>query len=424
MPPDEQKPRPASPTGKLTVAPDPLPWDPAVRLVLRWEVDPLQAVKVTVAEDDGHEKLVYQGAGGSVELEWIRPHASYQFRLYGAGDDLPLLHETTVRRGAIPWQALLAEISEPRMQSEEDLAELAKFLAGAIPRCLRDPRLGEWFHSWEERGFHVTPVHFYQPLPDTRTLEEELWERRDQLVGVEMNLEAQLHLLREVFPRYQKELPALPLTQDEAKGGFYMCNGRFENLDPLVTYAMVRHFRPRRIIEVGGGFSTLLLDLAARANGASSVVCIEPYPDDFLASDPARAKALVRRKVEDLDLAFFEQLEPCDLLFIDSSHVVKTGGDVTFLFLQVLPRLRPGVMVHVHDIFLPYEYPREWVMGKHYFWTEQYLLQAFLAFNSEFEVVFATSYLAAYYPADLAAAFTSAPMLHGGGFWMRRKTQG
>ena len=138
--------------------------------------------------------------------------------------------------------------------------------------------------------------------------------------------------------------------------------------------------------------------------------------------------------MEDIDLEFFSQLHSGDVLFIDSSHTVKIGGDVNYLFLEVLPRLEPGVIVHIHDIFLPFEYRRDWVLDEFRFWTEQYLLQAFLTFNSEFEVLMANSYMAHGYLDDLKAAFPSLEKVKatvpnsvrfgGGSFWMRRKPRG
>ena len=125
--------------------------------------------------------------------------------------------------------------------------------------------------------------------------------------------------------------------------------------------------------------------------------------------------------MEDLDLEFFSQLDSGDILFIDSSHTVKIGGDVNYLFLEVLPRLKPGVIVHVHDIFLPFDYRRDWVMDELRFWTEQYLLQAFLSFNSEFEVLMANGYLAHRYVEDLKATFVNSPWWGGGSFWIRRR---
>jgi hypothetical protein len=125
--------------------------------------------------------------------------------------------------------------------------------------------------------------------------------------------------------------------------------------------------------------------------------------------------------VQEVELELFQQLGAGDVLFIDSSHVVKTGGDVNYLYLEVLPRLRPGVVVHVHDIFLPGEYRKDWVTEEFRFWTEQYLLQAFLAFNSEFEVLLCNSYLGRYHRPALQNVFPKAPWWGGGSFWMQRR---
>ena len=168
---------------------------------------------------------------------------------------------------------------------------------------------------------------------------------------------------------------------------------------------MVRHFQPRFIIEVGSGFSSLVLGAAAAENDSASITCIEPFPREFLRKGFPGLRSLIEKKVQDIDLNFFSQLESGDILFIDSSHTVKIGGDVNYLFLEVLPRLKPGVIVHVHDIFLPFDYRRDWVLDEFRFWTEQYLLQAFLTFNSEFEVLMANRYLAHRYLEDLKAAF-------------------
>jgi Methyltransferase domain len=128
--------------------------------------------------------------------------------------------------------------------------------------------------------------------------------------------------------------------------------------------------------------------------------------------------------VEDIDLEFFSQLHSGDILFIDSSHTVRIGGDVNYLFLEVLPRLKPGVIVHVHDIFFPFDYRRDWVTDEFRFWSEQYLLQAFLTFNSTFEVLMANNYLSHYYEDAVKTAFPSLTSWGGGSFWMRRKPHG
>ena len=184
---------------------------------------------------------------------------------------------------------------------------------------------------------------------------------------------------------------------------------------------MVRHFQSRFIIEVGSGFSSLVLGAAAAENDSAGIISIEPFPREFLRKGFPGLRSLIEKKVQDIDLNFFSQLESGDILFIDSSHTVKIGGDVNYLFLEVLPRLKPGVIVHVHDIFLPFDYRRDWVLDEFRFWTEQYLLQAFMMFNSEFEVVMANSYLNHYHQEDLKAAFPDLPSWEGGSFWLRRK---
>jgi hypothetical protein len=191
-----------------------------------------------------------------------------------------------------------------------------------------------------------------------------------------------------------------------------------------MAYCMVRHFQPRLIIEVGSGFSSLLLGQAAAKNGDAPLVCIEPFPREFLRKGFPGLRTLVEKNVQQIDLEFFSQLDPGDILFIDSSHTVKIGGDVNYLFLEVLPRLKPGVIVQVHDIFLPFEYRRDWVLDEFRFWTEQYLLQAFLIFNSEFEVLLGNYYLSHYHAQQLKAVFPELPRWIGGSFWMRRKALG
>ena len=151
------------------------------------------------------------------------------------------------------------------------------------------------------------------------------------------------------------------------------------------------------------------------------MICIDPFPRDFVRNGLPGLQSLITKKVQEIDLEFFSQLQSGDILFIDSSHTVKIGGDVNYLFLEVLPRLKPGVIVHVHDIFLPFEYRRDWVQDEFRFWNEQYLLQAFLAFNSEFEVLLANAYLNHCHQEDLKAAFPNLLSWASGSFWMRRK---
>ena len=279
------------------------------------------------------------------------------------------------------------------------------------------------FRAWNQRGVLPVPFHFYHPVFDPDMLPASTWTRESALRGIDLRPQEQLRLLDEF--RYVDELRRFPL-HGNIRAGFCYFNGMFCPGDAEILYSMIRHFRPRRIIEIGSGCSTMLAMAALDRNRAdgheSEHICVEPYAAPWL--EQLGRVRIIRDHVENLDLAFFQELEASDILFIDSSHVLRTGGDVQFEYLEVVPSLRPGVLVHAHDIFLPFEYPQSWARDQKWFWTEQYLLQAFLAFNGEFEIVLALNYLNAHYREALERA---APIYaeHGkvppASLWMRRK---
>jgi predicted O-methyltransferase YrrM len=286
------------------------------------------------------------------------------------------------------------------------------------------------FPLWERLGFHLIPNHFYEPIPDTRTLKDKLWERRSELVGVEMHPERQLALLGEFVRRFKHEYDTLPQTraQTAAPHQYYTRNGLFGPIDGAILYCMIRDARPRRVVEVGSGYSTFLIAQAILANQAEdhgdppTLTVIDPQPREVVRQGFPGLTELRATQVEAVPLDVFQQLEANDVLFIDSSHALRIGGDVQFEYLEVIPRLARGVLVHAHDIFLPGEYPKVWVLSDYRFWTEQYLLQAFLAFNREFEVLWGGAYMLAYYPEKIAQAFRwyEPGLSWAGSFWMRR----
>jgi predicted O-methyltransferase YrrM len=254
------------------------------------------------------------------------------------------------------------------------------------------------FRFWERLGAHVVPVHFYEPIPDTRLLEPKLWESSREMVGVDLRIEEQLERLRRFADRYRQEYESFPLDATGRPHEFFDNNGQFASTDAEILHCMVRDYRPRRVIEIGSGFSSLvtaqaLLRNADEGGPAGELVCIEPYPNETLRAGFPGLTRLVGTKVQDVPMAVFEELEANDILFIDSSHVVAIGSDTTREVLDIVPRLKPGVLVHFHDIFSPAEYPRGWVLEEHRFWNEQYLVEAFLSFNDRFEILYAGSYL-------------------------------
>jgi hypothetical protein len=409
-------------TGKITATPNPVPSEEASPVAVSWETDDPGGGEIRVATSAPEEKLVTRGGkSGQVEIDWIANSTEYEFRLYPASQPDRQLDSVKVRRDSNSSHPLLDEVALEVTRGNIGVTLLSRFLGKVIPRCLHGTKFPEIFRLWERHGFHVTPVHFYQPIPDTRSLPDPLWNQPSKLVGIDMNDATQLDLLRNQFPKFRHEYDRFPAEPTGEPGRFYFNNGLFDGTDALVAYCMIRHFQPRLIIEVGSGFSSLVAAEAIAKNKNSGLICIEPFPLDFLRQGFRGLHSLIEKKVEDIGLEFFSQLESGDILFIDSSHTVKIGGDVNYLFLEVLPRLKPGVIVHVHDIFLPFDYRKDWVMDDLRFWTEQYLLQAFLSFNSEFEVLMANAYLGHCYMEDLKATFRNSPWWGGGSFWIRRR---
>jgi predicted O-methyltransferase YrrM len=279
------------------------------------------------------------------------------------------------------------------------------------------------FRAWEERGFHVTPVHYYQAIPDTRTLGDRPWRRRSPLHGITLREDEQEALIRRLT-RYKAEYDAFPDAPTADPRQFHWGNQAFGPVDAEVLYAMVRHWRPARVVEVGSGWSTRLIAQAIRQNQREEpgrtcrFTTIDPEPDPVLGE----VAEVVAASVQDVDPKVFADLRRDDLLFIDSSHVVKIGSDVNLEVLEILPSLAPGVLVHFHDIFLPAEYPRTWIMDNHWFWTEQYLLQAFLSYNEAFEVLLANHWLHLTRPDLLAEAFARySAGVQPASLWLRRR---
>jgi predicted O-methyltransferase YrrM len=281
-----------------------------------------------------------------------------------------------------------------------------------------------WF---ERMGVHVTANHFYEPVPDVGRLPFRLWSERSALAGLDMQPEQQRQRLEAFSSKYKAEYEALPRQATAVAHQFHLANGALGPVDAELLYCMIRDRAPRRVIEVGSGNSTYLTAQALRANEADGAapaefVAIEPYPNPVLRAGFPGLSRLVTGAVQSVPLECFQALERNDVLFIDSSHVLKIGSDVQYLVLDVLPALQAGVVIHFHDIFFPAEYPKRLVTHEHKFWSEQYVVQAFLAFNSAFEIVLAGSYLHLQEPDSLAEAFSSYNRQNTwpGSLWIRR----
>jgi predicted O-methyltransferase YrrM len=241
-------------------------------------------------------------------------------------------------------------------------------------------------------GIYPIRDHYYEPMFNPKHLRKPLSDER-LLPGISWNVAEQLEMLKSFH--FQNEFADMPAAF-VGDTTFHFQNGAYGPGDAEFWYNIIRLKQPKRIIEIGSGNSTKMARLAIAANQKDDKsyqcrhICIEPYEMPWLEKIGVE---VLRKKVEDVGLDFFEQLEANDILFIDSSHVIRPQGDVLFEYLEVLPRLKRGVIVHIHDIFSPRDYLKEWVVDDIRLWNEQYLLEAFLSFNSEWKIIGALNFL-------------------------------
>lgn len=240
----------------------------------------------------------------------------------------------------------------------------------------------------------VFPIrnHYYEPQFDFRNVNHSFSEERT-LPGINWNIKTQLELMKKLTFSLELENISTEKTDDIT---FSMSNTSFASGDAEYWYQLIRLKKPNKIFEIGSGNSTLMAINAIKKNKKEDInykckhICIEPYEMPWLEKIEV---SVIRKKVEDIESSFFLELEAGDILFIDSSHIIRPEGDVLFEYLELLPILKKGVIVHVHDIFSPRNYLDTWLRDEMLFWNEQYLLEAFLTHNSSWEIIGSLNYL-------------------------------
>jgi methyltransferase family protein len=270
------------------------------------------------------------------------------------------------------------------------------------------------------------PGHFYSPIPDlddVRRREAAIFRGADEpIAGIDLREQSQLALLRDLAAPCAEQ-PWGDQPHDGLRYGFD--NPNFQQGEALVLLGLLRLLRPRRVIEIGCGWSSCaLLDVDERfLDGEVRCTFIEPYPEllhELVHDERLDVRA---KQVQDVDLEVFDQLGVNDVLIVDSTHVAKAGSDVNRIVFDVMPRLAPGVLVHVHDVYHGFQYPRKWVYEGRA-WNEAYVLRAFLMFNSAWEIVFYNSFIAARHPEAFAASLPPAAQSPGSSLWLRRRATG
>ncbi len=275
-----------------------------------------------------------------------------------------------------------------------------------------------------QQGHWMPPGHFYSPIPDIADIkarEAEIFENIPrQLPGIDHREAEQLSLFKQFAAYFQEaDFPA----HKEARCRYYHQNQWYPYGDAMWLHCMIRHRRPKRIIEVGSGFSSCVILDANERFFNNSIACtfIEPNPSRLLEVVHPEDRAqmdLIQKPLQSVPTACFEQLQKDDILFIDSTHVSKIGSDVNYLFFDVLPSLGSGVAVHIHDVWYPFEYPKPWVLEGRA-WNEAYLLRAFLQYNSAFRILFFPSLLYQFH-ADLIRQEAPLAASHGGSIWIEK----
>lgn len=268
----------------------------------------------------------------------------------------------------------------------------------------------------------VFPIldQYYEPQFDYR-INRQPFSKERILPGIDWNIREQLKMLDDFC--YADELMNISHAKTN-RIEFYFNNDSFESGDAEYWYQIIRTIKPQRVIEIGSGYSTLMAINAIKNNHADNsdyncrYICIEPYPKIWIEEVDVE---LIKQKVEDLDVSYFEKLEKNDILFIDSSHIIRPQGDVLFEYLQLLPSLNRGVIVHVHDIFSPKNYPKHWLEDEVRFWNEQYLLEAFLSHNNSWKIIGALNFLHHnyYQRLKIAAPFLT-PEREPGSFYLQK----
>lgn len=315
------------------------------------------------------------------------------------------------------------------------MENLRKPVSRWLSRCLslllqQERDIAPYSSIFRKRGLHLLRDHYYLPIPNDDDIGS---VGRTQLVGVDMNDNGQLQWNRDVVLRYRDEIATFPMTEPDDSSGYHFINGNFMVGDAHAYYAIIRHLRPRRVIEIGAGNSTLIANEAIRRNTEESdsyschFTVIEPYRGHLVKSLPFVTE-LQECRLQDVDISYFDRLDANDILFIDSSHVLKSGGDVWMEYCEIIPRLRSQVYVHAHDISLPKPYPSVYYHA-HLYWNEQYVLQALLTNSDRLEVIWAGSYLFDKYPDETVAAFSPEydmmrdvyPLAEPTSFWFRTR---
>jgi len=291
---------------------------------------------------------------------------------------------------------------------------------GLVDPLMHEPEAFARWLTWRPPG------HFYSPIPSLPEIEAQadtLWPDKlpETLPGIDLRADAQLQMFADIA-RLARTLEVAEHRTDQSR--FYSDNVAYGIGDALTLHGMLRLTMPGRLIEIGSGYSSAMtLDTVERfLDGKTELTFIEPYPElleSLLRPSDRDHVTIIPTSLQDVPMETFAALEDGDILFIDSTHVLKTGSDVVWLYNEIVPRLNAGVIIHIHDIFYPFQYPREWVFEGRA-WGEAYMVRAFLAFNPEYEILLFNHWLEEFHSDAIAEQLPAMMANTGGALWLRR----
>jgi hypothetical protein len=270
------------------------------------------------------------------------------------------------------------------------------------------------------------PGHFYSPIPSLENIkkkEAKIWgHQTKELPGIDLHEKEQLELLHQLSAHYNKQ----PWSDEKQKHlRYYFDNPNYSYGESIFLFCLLMHLKPKKVIEIGSGYSScVLLDTNELFLESTTLLTfIEPYPQLLSAlvkPSDKNAIHIIDRNLEDVEMSTYSALSEGDILFIDSTHVSKIGSDVNYLFFEILSRLKSGVYVHFHDIYFPFEYPKEWIyQGRA--WNEAYVLRAFLQYNNEFDIVLFNSFLGQFHKNVLQMEMPLCSKNPGSSIWVRKR---
>jgi predicted O-methyltransferase YrrM len=268
-----------------------------------------------------------------------------------------------------------------------------------------------------------SPGGYYSPIPSEDEIKKHNFNTPlpETLPGIDLNTNEQLSLLDSFKPFYRE----LPFTDEKSDGlRYYYKNGFYCHSDAIFLYCMIRHLKPKKIIEIGSGFSSsVTLDTNEKFMGNKiNLTFIEPYPErleSLLKNNDNENVIIHKKRLQEISIEVFKELSENDILFVDSTHVAKFNSDVNYIFHEILPILAQGVYIHFHDVFYPFEYLQEWLLNGRA-WNEQYILRAFLEYNKNFKIVLFNTYLESMHEAKIKADFPLVYKETGGSIWIKK----